>query len=284
MVLGLSAVPALVFGVWVTPQAWRSVLWSVLLAASVLGRRARAGPVAAGRRPVPPLALLTHLNNLGLKQSVRVSRGRHAASTSRIMAVTIVGGWLCLALQGVDLTPCSTAPAPRSAGDPGASGTTAASCPGLALIGAPLLLAGVGNVILGASGVESVMNIPEELENPSATCPRSTGRCCSSCWSSAARSRCWCSCCCRRGAARPLERPPRASSAATSGFGLTGSLIVGDTWRTVMLANAALMLIAATNTAFVGARGLWLAMARDDLLPRMLLVSNERGRSRGCTG
>jgi hypothetical protein len=45
----------------------------------------------------------------------------------------------------------------------------------------------------------------------------------------------------------------------------------------IMLANAALMLIAATNTAFVGARGLWLAMARDDLLPRMLLVANERG-------
>jgi hypothetical protein len=45
----------------------------------------------------------------------------------------------------------------------------------------------------------------------------------------------------------------------------------------VIVANAALMLIGACNTGFAGARGLWLTMARDSLLPRMMLDPNERG-------
>jgi hypothetical protein len=37
------------------------------------------------------------------------------------------------------------------------------------------------------------------------------------------------------------------------------------------------MLIGACNTGFAGARGLWQTMARDSLLPRMILDPNERG-------
>jgi hypothetical protein len=85
---------------------------------------ALSAPVAA---LFPPLALLTHLNNLGLKQSVRVSRVVMLVNLA-IMAVTIVGGWICLALQGVDLRPVLYGAGAPMAGDPGASGTTAASC------------------------------------------------------------------------------------------------------------------------------------------------------------
>jgi len=272
--VGLSAVPALVFGIWVTPQAWRSVVWTVLLAGAlgVVLAPALSPPVAA---LFPPLALLTHLNNLGLKQGVRVSRAVMLLNLA-IMAVTIVGGWVCLALQGVDIDPVLYGAGAPMAGDP-AIWHRGGFLPGLALIGAPLLLAGVGNVILGASGVESVMNIPEELENPQRDVPKIY----------------WAMLLILLVVGGSLALlvflllPPEVLLAHSSdllgqlgrhvGFGLTGSLAVADGWRTVMLANAALMLIAATNTAFVGARGLWLAMARDDLLPRALLVSNDRG-------
>jgi amino acid transporter len=229
--VGLSAVPALVFGVWVTPQAWRSVLWSVLLAgcsASCSPRPCRP-PVAA---LFPPLALLTHLNNLGLKQSVRVSRSSCSLNLA-IMAVTIVGGWICLALQGVDLDPVLYGAGAPMAGDP-SIWHHGGFLPGLALIGAPLLLAGVGNVILGASGVESVMNIPEELENPQRDVPKIY----------------WAMLLILLVVGGSLALlvflllPPEVLLAHPSdllgqlgrhvGFGLTGSLIVGEVWRTVI--------------------------------------------------
>jgi hypothetical protein len=59
--------------------------------------------------------------------------------------------------------------------------------------------------------------------------------------------------------------------------GVTGSELLGDAWNVVIVANAALMLLGATNTAFAGARGLWVTMARDSLLPRRVLALNERG-------
>jgi len=272
--LGLSALPALLFGVWVTPQAWRSAAWQVGVACllGVILAPALSTPVVA---LFPPLALLTHLNNLGLKQSVRVSRTVMLLNLA-VMGVTIVGGWVCLALQGVDLAPVLYGAGAPMAGDPGAW-HHGGFLPGLALIGAPLLLAGVGNVILGASGVESVMNIPEELENPQRDVPKIY-------WamllillvvggSLALLVFLLLS------PAELLTHPGDLLGqlgrhiAAT----LTGSPGAGEVWRTVVVANGALMLIAATNTAFVGARGLWLAMARDDLLPRMLLTPNKRG-------
>jgi hypothetical protein len=56
-----------------------------------------------------------------------------------------------------------------------------------------------------------------------------------------------------------------------------GSPTFAKFWEIVIVANVALMLIGASNTAFAGARGLWQTMARDSLLPRMLLDPNERG-------
>ena len=68
-----------------------------------------------------------------------------------------------------------------------------------------------------------------------------------------------------------------AALGATAVSGVTGSEVLGDVWKTVIVANAALMLIGATNTGFAGARGLWVTMARDNLLPRLVLTPNERG-------
>ncbi len=274
MTVGLSAVPALVFAVWVTPQAWRSALWSVAVACllGVVLAPALSAPVAA---LFPPLALLTHLSNLGLKQGVRVSRAVMLLNLA-VMGVTIVGGWVCLAMQGVDLQPVLYGAGAPMAGDP-AVWHRGGFLPGLALIGAPLLLAGVGNVILGASGVESVMNIPEELENPQRAIPKIY----------------WAMLLILLLVGGSLAilvfllLPPAVLLAHPGDLlgqlgrhvahGLTGSRSLADLWHTVVVANAALMLIAATNTAFVGARGLWLAMARDDLLPRRLLAANEHG-------
>lgn len=272
--VGLSAVPALLFGVWVMPQAWRAAVWSVAIACllGIVLAPALSVPVAA---LFPPLALLTHLNNLGLKQGVRVSRVVLLLNFA-VMGVTIVGGWICLALQGADLTPVLYGAGAPIAGDP-ALWHGGGFLPGLALIGAPLLLAGVGNVILGASGVESVMNIPEELENPQRDVPKIY-------WAMLL------SLLIVGGSLALLVfllLPPEVLLAHSSDLlgelgrhvavVLTGSPRIGEVWRTVIVANAALMLIAATNTAFVGARGLWSAMARDDLLPRALLVPNGRG-------
>jgi amino acid transporter len=272
--VGLSAVPSLVFGVWVTPHAWRSAALSVALACllGVVLAPALSTPVVA---LFPPLALLTHLNNLGLKQSVRVSRAVMLLNLA-VMGLTIVGGWICLAMEGVDLAPVLYGAGAPMAGDP-AAWHHGGFLPGLALIGAPLLLAGVGNVILGASGVESVMNIPEELENPQRDIPKIY----------------WAMLLILLVVGGSLAllvflllTPEELLTHSGDLLGqlgrhvagaLTGSRTAGEVWHTVVVANAALMLIGATNTAFVGARGLWLAMARDDLLPRMLLTPNRSG-------
>jgi amino acid permease-like protein len=62
----------------------------------------------------------------------------------------------------------------------------------------------------------------------------------------------------------------------TAMYGVTGSETLGRAWNLVIVASAALMLIGATNTGFAGARGLWVTMARDNLLPRALLDTNDR--------
>jgi len=59
--------------------------------------------------------------------------------------------------------------------------------------------------------------------------------------------------------------------------GVTGSDVLGRLWGIVIVTSAALMLIGATNTGFAGARGLWVTMARDNLLPRLVLDQNDRG-------
>ena len=59
--------------------------------------------------------------------------------------------------------------------------------------------------------------------------------------------------------------------------GVTGNAHLGRIWQSVLVATAALMLIGATNTGFAGARGLWLTMARDNLLPTSILKPNLKG-------
>lgn len=273
-VVGLAAVPALAFGVWITPGAWRSTLWTVgaASAAAIVLAPALSAPVVAA---FPPLALLVRLNNLGLKQSVRVGQAVFLLNLA-VMAVTIVAGLVCLVLQGVDLQPVIHGAGVPVGSDP-AMWHGGGFLPGLALIGAPLLLAGVGNAILGASGVESVMNIPEELENPQRDVPKIY-------WAMLLTLLVI-------GGSLALLvfllLPPEVLLAHPFdllgqlgrhiGFGLTGMPAVGEFWRLVITLNAALMLIGATNTGFAGARGLWLAMARDDLLPRSLLAANPSG-------
>ncbi|MBL9100787.1 MAG: amino acid permease [Myxococcales bacterium] len=273
-VLVLAAVPATVFGVWLDPKAWRATLWSVG-AASVAGlvlAPTLSAPVVA---TFAPLAVLVQVNNLGLKQSVRVGKAVFLLNLG-VVGLTIVAGLVCLALQGVDLHPIVHGAGAPVGADP-ALWHGRGFLPGLALIGAPLLLAGVGNAILGASGVESVMNIPEELENPQRDVPKIY----------------WAMLLTLLVVGGSLALlvflllPPQVllnhpfdllgQLGRHIGIGLTGSTTVGEVWRTVITINAALMLIGATNTGFAGARGLWLAMSRDDLLPRSLLGANQAG-------
>jgi amino acid transporter len=273
-VVALSAVPALAFGVWVKPHDWRTVVATVGAAClTALVVAPALTPAAAAI--FAPLALLTRMHNHGLKRSVRVSRAIFLLNLA-VMGATIVAGLVCLAIQGVNLHPIVHGAGAPVGADP-AVWHTFGFLPGLALIGAPLLLAGVGSSILGASGVESVMNIPEELENPQRDVPKIY-------WamlltllvvggSLAALVFLLLPPATLLGYPDDLLGQLGRHVAAT----LTGSPRVGEAWRTVVLTNAALMLIGATHTAVACARGLWLAMARDDLLPRSLLATNQHG-------
>jgi amino acid transporter len=149
--------------------------------------------------------------------------------------------------------------------------------PGFATLGAALIPVALGSSILGASGVESVMNIPEELENPRADVRRIYramlmtllvigGSLSILVFMVLSPSQ-------LVGASGYLL----AELGETVVRGVTGSDTLGRLWNIVIVASAALMLIGATNTGFAGARGLWVTMARDNLLPRALLDVNERG-------
>lgn len=270
----ISTIPALLFGVWVMPERWRATLPTVILttiAAIVL--------VPIFPRAVlvmlPPLVLLFVLNNQGLHESVRVSKTIFLVNLG-VMSVTIVFGLVYLAIEGVDLSHFADgAPVPRATAAEHPHGVPA--LPGFLTLGAALVPVALGSSILGASGVESVMNIPEELERP-------------------------------RRDIRKIYRamlttllvfggsisllvflvlPPDkllgasgylvAALGETAVTGVTGNETLGRIWNLVIVASAALMLIGATNTGFAGARGLWVTMARDNLLPRLLLDPNDRG-------
>ncbi len=274
MTVGLAMVPAALLAVWVAPKVWRSAISLVGLASllGVLLAPILSPPVAA---LCPPLALLFHVHKHGLKQGVRVSRVVLLVNFG-VLGLTILGGIVCLALYGVDSAVVLRGVGVPVGDDPGAWHGDG-FLPGLALFGAPLLLAGVSNVILGASGVESVMNIPEELERPQRDVPRIY----------------WVMLLTLLGFGGTLAMlvflllPPEVLLTRPGdllgqlgrhvAFGLSGSRTVANLWHIVVVANGALMLVAATNTAFVGARGLWLTMARDGLLPRALLTTNKHG-------
>ncbi|RMG98685.1 MAG: amino acid permease [Deltaproteobacteria bacterium] len=279
-----SAVPSFGFGAWVMPSAWRKVGLAVggtSLLALALSTVFPTGVVVM----MAPVVMLLLLNNAGLEESVAVSRTIFLINLA-VMAVTIVAGVVYLAIHGPAAThfwqgiEVPVAPGHveghGGGGHAGGAGGTF-RLPGFATLGAALIPAALGSSILGASGVESVMNIPEELANP-----RRDVR----------RIYYWMlSILLIIGGSLSLlvftVLPPEklvgsagyllADLGATSVTGVTGSETAGHVWRIVIVANAALMLIGATNTGFAGARGLWVTMARDELLPRSLLARAANG-------
>ncbi|NVB42106.1 amino acid permease [Pseudenhygromyxa sp. WMMC2535] len=278
--IGLSVIPSIGFGVWVMPRQWRPVSVAVLATAGISAMLSSVMSTGAVIM-LPPLVMLFILNNQGLKESVKVSKTIFLINLV-VMGITILVCLLSLVVNGADFSRFIDGAQLALADSPGLADThehhgQIHSLPGFATFGAPLILAGAGVSILGASGVESVMNIPEELDNP------------------------------RRDIARiyrwmlslllgiggslslllflVLEPEQLAGSASyllavlgQQGFlGVFGSETLAGAWKIVIVANAALMLIGACNTGFAGARGLWQTMARDSLLPRMILDPNEHG-------
>ncbi|KIG12581.1 Amino acid permease [Enhygromyxa salina] len=288
MAMGLSMIPSIGFGVWVMPSQWRRVVISVSVTA-LIGLMLSAVMSATAVIMLPPLVMLFILNNQGLKESIQVSKTIFLINLV-VMGITIVICLVYLMINGADFSRFMDGAAlPKAvvaAAEAGGQGDTHEhhglihDLPGfyqLLRLGAPVILAGAGVSILGASGVESVMNIPEELASP------------------------------RRDVAKIyrwmlslllgiggslsillfLVLSPQQLTGSSSyllavlgqeGFlGVFGSSGLANLWKIVIVANAALMLIGACNTGFAGARGLWQTMARDSLLPRMILDPNERG-------
>ncbi|HGG57601.1 MAG TPA: amino acid permease, partial [Nannocystis exedens] len=280
LAIGLSAIPSIGFGVWVMPDQWRRITATVLgtsLLALILSSIMSSQAVVM----FAPLVLLYILNNQGLKESVKVSRTIFLVNLV-VMGITILFGITYLVLNGADFSVLTQgAPVDAAAlAEASAHGDRVelpSFLPGLALLSAPLFLAGVGSSILGASGVESVMNIPEELENPSVDVAKIY--------------RWMLSILLLVGGSLSLllflVLPPEellgnasyllAALGNHAVTGVTDSAWLGKIWHVVIVANAALMLIGATNTGFAGARGLWKTMARDNLLPRLFLTPNARG-------
>jgi amino acid transporter len=288
MSMGLSMIPSIGFGVWVMPSQWRRVTIAVVVTA-LIGLMLSAVMNATAVIMLPPLVMLFILNNQGLKESVKVSKTIFLVNLV-VMGITILICLIYLMIHGADFGRfMNGATLPKAVVAAAEASTQAdthehhglvSELPGfyqLLRLGAPVILAGAGVSILGASGVESVMNIPEELGNP------------------------------RRDVAKIyrwmlslllgiggslsillfLVLDPKQLTGSSSyllavlgqeGFlGVFGSSGLAQFWKVVIVANAALMLIGACNTGFAGARGLWLTMARDSLLPRMILDPNERG-------
>ena len=112
---------------------------------------------------LPPLVLLFVLNNYGLRESVQVSKTIFLVNLG-VMGITILAGLAYVMLNGVQIgvfLEGVTDVVPEAG-----SGSARRSLPGLLTLGAALIPVALGSSILGASGVESVMNIPEELERP----------------------------------------------------------------------------------------------------------------------
>lgn len=272
--IAISTVPALAFGIWVMPHNWRGTVSTVLLTSLAAIALSSTFPRAIVVM-LPPLVLLFVLNNYGLHESVKVSKTIFLLNLA-VMGITILFGSVYVLMHGVNLGAFldgATTPAPAPA--PGAHGGH--SLPGFLTLGAALVPVALGSSILGASGVESVMNIPEELERPRRDIRRIY--------------RVMLTVLLVVGGSISLLvflvlSPTQLLGASgylvavlgeTAVTGVTGVESLGLLWNYVIVASAALMLIGATNTGFAGARGLWVTMARDNLLPRALLDPNDRG-------
>lgn len=277
--ISISAIPAFGFGAWVMPTQWRKTAVTVGLTSALALALSAVLPVGVVVM-LAPLMLLYRLNNFGLKESVRVSRTIFVVNLA-VMGLTILLGLVWLATNDFSFEPFIHGAALTAPPEPVATDSKDALdlgvLPGFATLGAALLPAAMGSSILGASGVESVMNIPEELETP-----RHDVR----------KIYMWMlSILLVTGGSLSLliflVLPPEtllaehgsllASLGQTVVADVTGSALAGQIWSVVIVANAALMLLGATNTGFAGARGLWVTMARDSLLPRLILASNEGG-------
>lgn len=277
MAIGLSAIPSVGFGVWVLPREWRRVVATV---AATCGASLLLTTVLTPAAVVmlPPLVMLFVLNNQGLKESVKVSKTIFLIN-GVVMTILILGSLFYLFLHGADFSRLIDGAKVGHVAvhvEP-EHGEIPKFLPGFAALGAPLLLAGVGSSILGASGVESVMNIPEDLARPR----RDVGRIYK--WMLSILLLVGGSLSVMLFLVLPPEELATKSNYLLAALGhrsmegITGSATLARIWQTVIVANAALMLIGATNTGFAGARGLWMTMARDDLLPRLILDRNDRG-------
>ncbi len=280
--VGLSMIPSIGFGVWVMPRQWRRIS-GIVLATSVLALILSTVMSPTAVVMLAPLIVLFSLNNEGLKESVKVSKTIFSINMG-VMAITVIFGLIYLAQHGIPLERFTEgAHIPRSlvadaehlaGAHPGPPDSL---LPGFATLGAPLILAGAGASILGASGVESVMNIPEELERPSVDVRRIYRWMLSILLVLGGTVSILLFC-----VLSPTELATK-SNYLVAAMGehavaeVTGSDRFGQIWQTVIVANASFMLIGACNTGFAGARGLWLTMARDSLLPRAVLRPNAKG-------
>ena len=277
--IGLSAVAAAAFGAWVMPRRWRSVLTTVgmtSLVAVLMSAVMTPGAVVM----LAPLVMLFRLNNEGLQESVKVSKTIFLINLV-VMGITIALGVVYLAIHGINLDGfregANVAPPATDGHGHGHGHGHVSALPGLAMLSMPMLLAGAGSSILGASGVESVMNIPEELSRPREDVRRIYR------WMLSLLLLIGGSTSLLLFTVLPPEELASKSTYLLAALGdhvvegVTGSAALGSAWQTVIVVTAALMLIGATNTGFAGARGLWLTMARDNLLPTSILRPNLRG-------
>lgn len=279
--ISLSAIPALAFGIWVMPDQWRTTALTVGITTGAAIALSAVFPLGV-MVMLAPLTMLYRLNNYGLKESVKVSRVIFLINLV-VMGITILLGLAWVATHEVDLSRFVGGVGglvPDESHHTGVGGLAhelGGSLPGFATLGAAMIPAALGSSILGASGVESVMNIPEELERPRRDVRRIYM------WMLSTLMVVGGSLSILVFIVLPPQTLLAAHGSLLAELGLTvvsdvtGSTTLGHLWNIVIVANAALMLLGATNTGFAGARGLWVTMARDNLLPRLVLEPNARG-------
>jgi amino acid transporter len=264
----LSALPSLGFGLWVMwkerMRVVRTIGITTLLALALCSVMPDIIVVMLN-----PVILLYILNNQGLRESVQVSQVIFLTHLV-IMGTVIVLGVMYIITHGFPLDlllngSAAILPDGTKTMLPGMSGLTVA-----------LVIAGVGNAILGASGVESVMQIPEELDDPREAVPKIYN------W--------MLSILLGFGGLVTLmiffilnaEELATGKDYLVSMVGhkamwyVTGSASAAEIFKTIIVIDAALTLIGATNTSFAGIRGLWVTMAKDHLLPRMFLKTDPK--------
>jgi amino acid transporter len=270
----LSAIPALVFGIWVMPKQWVKTTSTVLLT-TLFALVCSAFFPPSVVIMLPPLIMLFALNNYGLRESVRVSATIFFINLG-VMGITILLGLISLAVVPVDWSIfLHGAELGQHVATHGEHGVT--SLPGAFGFAPALVPMALGSSILGASGVESVMNIPEDLKEPTRDVRRIYR------WMLSILLVVGGSLSTLVFLLLPPDVLVTASSYLLAELGrtavanVTGSVSLAHFWNVIIVVNAALILLGATNTGFAGARGLWVTMARDDLLPRFFLRQNERG-------